>query len=111
MTVKAGSYNRILALEQDTGTTRGTYNNPIENWQPLVTVWAAVEPLSGRELYAAQQVMEQVSHRIRIRYRPDITLTGKLRGKLGIRLLNIHTVIDKEEAHIELEMLATEVIQ
>lgn len=111
MTVKAGDYNRILVLEHDTGTTRGTYNNLVENWQPLVTVWAAVEPLSGRELFAASQITEQVSHRIRTRYRPDLTLTAKLRGKLGSRLLNIHTVIDKEEAHIELEMLATEVIQ
>jgi SPP1 family predicted phage head-tail adaptor len=110
MTVKAGSYNRILVLEQEIGTTRGTYNNQVENWQPLVTVWAAVEPLSGRELLAAQQITEQVSHRLRTRYHPNITLTGKLRGKLGTRLLNIHTVIDKDEAHIELEMLATEVI-
>ncbi len=111
MTVHAGKYNRELALEYDAGTTRGTYNNHVEDWQPLATVWAEVEPLSGRELYAAQQVMEQVSHRIRTRYRPDLTLTGAIRGKLGTRLLNIHTVIDKGEQHIELEMLATEVVQ
>ena len=46
---------------------------PIETWGPLATVWAAVEPLNGREFFAAGSAQSKVTTRIRIRYRPGIT--------------------------------------
>ncbi|TGE33172.1 phage head closure protein [Desulfosporosinus sp. Sb-LF] len=35
----------------------------------LSGIWASIEPLSGREYYAAQQVNAEITHRIKIRYR------------------------------------------
>jgi SPP1 family predicted phage head-tail adaptor len=40
----------------------------IDSATPFATVWAAVESLSGRELYAAQQKSSQVTHRITMRW-------------------------------------------
>lgn len=41
----------------------------IRDWTTIDTVWAAVEPLSARELIAAQAVQSKVTGRIVIRYR------------------------------------------
>lgn len=38
----------------------------------FASVWAAVESLTGRELYAAQQRVSEVTHKITIRYMPGI---------------------------------------
>lgn len=46
---------------------------PDESWQDYLTVYASVEPLNGRELFAAQEHHAEVTTRIRIRYRDGIT--------------------------------------
>ncbi len=49
-----------------------------EEWQPGGKVWAEVEQLRGRTLFAAQEANAETTARIRIRYRPDIAAaTGK----------------------------------
>ncbi|OJX04580.1 MAG: head-tail adaptor protein [Burkholderiales bacterium 70-64] len=42
-------------------------------WADVATLWGAVEPLSAREFIAAQAAHSQVSARITIRFRDDIT--------------------------------------
>lgn len=46
-------------------------------WTDVATVWAVIEPLSAREFIASQSENNQVTARITIRYRPDVT--GKWR--------------------------------
>jgi len=49
------------------------FGNPMsKQWQPVATVWAAVEALSGRLYFEAQQTVEQSDHRITIRWRRGI---------------------------------------
>jgi SPP1 family predicted phage head-tail adaptor len=38
----------------------------------FATVWAAIEALTGRELYAAQQRVSEITHKITIRYMPGV---------------------------------------
>lgn len=38
----------------------------------FATTWASVESLMGRELYAAQQRVSEVTHKITIRYQPGV---------------------------------------
>ena len=51
----------------------GPLGQPVNVWAPIATVWAAVEPLVGREYMAAGALQSQVTTRIRMRYRPGIT--------------------------------------
>lgn len=47
----------------------------VEDWVPAFDsqeISASIEPLSGRELVAAQQVHSRVTTRIMVRYRPGI---------------------------------------
>lgn len=53
-------------------------------WQHLKDVWAEVYPLSAREFVAAQAGQSEISARITIRYRPDLTAKHRIifRGKV-----------------------------
>lgn len=72
----------------------------------VATIWAAIEPLEGSERLRAMQVSASLSHRIRIRYRDDVT--AKNRIVYGARIFNITAVIDPNERHEELHLLAEE---
>lgn len=80
---------------------------PDQSWTAHLTdIWAAVEPLTARELLAAQEFHAEVTTRIRIRYRSGIT--HLMRVVFGTRYYDIKAVIDREEANRELELLCTE---
>lgn len=72
----------------------------------LNDIWAAVEPLSGRELFAAQEFHSEVTTRIRLRYRDGIT--AAMRVAFESRHYNILYIIDPEERHRELHLLCSE---
>ena len=86
--------------------TRDTNGEVSTVWIATGIVWASVEPLSGRELWLAQQIQSEVSVRIRLRYLRGIT-TGH-RVNFGGRLFDIKAAINAAERNEELELLCTE---
>lgn len=105
--MKAGDLRHSVTIERVTETT-DDLGQPVQVWTPVATVRAAVEPLQGRELYAAQAVHSEAQYNVRVRYLSGIT--PKDRVKYGSRYLNILSVIDKEERHRELTLLCSEVV-
>lgn len=81
---------------------------PTVTWQDVATVWAAVEPLSGREYLLAQNVNAELTVRIRIRYRPGVT--PGMRVLYNGRVFDIQAVIDVEERHRELQLMCKEIL-
>lgn len=76
-------------------------------WTDVLTnVSASIEPLRGRELFAAQEHHSEVTTRIRIRYRDGVTAAQRV--KFGTRVLNILAVLNREERDIELELMCSE---
>jgi SPP1 family predicted phage head-tail adaptor len=69
--------------------------------------WARVTPLEGSEAMRGMQLEATVSHRVEMRWRPNVTAAKRLR--YGSRYLTIQRVIDREEMHTELELLCEEV--
>lgn len=63
----------------------------------------SIEPLRGRELFAAQEHFAEVTTRIRIRYRDDVT--AEMRVVHGGVDYAIGAVIDPELRHRELELM------
>lgn len=97
------------------------YNAPLNraddrNWPTVVTRWASIKPLSGRELFMAQQVRADVTHKVVLRYFKDGTTFSLRAGvKPTMRLvyqqrrkLNVVSCIDIDELHEELELLCIE---
>jgi SPP1 family predicted phage head-tail adaptor len=84
-----------------------TFGQPVEQWPDVVTVWASVNPIIGREFFAAQQVNSEVTHKIKMRYRSDIT--SDMRIKLGNRIFDIISPpINPGEKKIELQIMCKE---
>jgi SPP1 family predicted phage head-tail adaptor len=80
------------------------YGAPDQSWTTLYNdIWAAVEPLSGRELFAAQEHHSEVETRIRVRYRSDIT--AKMRVVFNGNYYDIKAVINSEFRNRELHLL------
>jgi SPP1 family predicted phage head-tail adaptor len=103
--MKIGDLRQRITLQQSVKTPDG-HKGFTEQWQDLATMWAAVEPLTGREYFSAHQIKAEVTHRVKVRYRTDATT--KMRFKLGDRALLIESIIDIKERREMLEILCRE---
>lgn len=81
---------------------------PIQTWQDVATVWAAVEPLRGREFWDAQQVAAEETVRIRIRYRAGIETA--MRAVWNGVPYALQAVTDVDGRHRELELIGRRVV-
>lgn len=72
MALAAGRLRRRVVLSTRV-QTQNLYGEPVESWATLATVWAAVEPVRGRDFWTAKQQMETATAKILVRYRSDLT--------------------------------------
>lgn len=92
---------------QTASVARDGYGQPIETWGADGTIRASIEQLSGTELVNAKQVNADVTHRIKTRYRADLSETNRL--LFGTRAFGILNVNDVEERHREMWLLCKEI--
>ena len=103
--MQAGRLRERVTLERKTAGAVDSWGQPIPDaWTPLGTVWAAVEPLAGREYIAAQAAQSEVTARIRIRWRGDVDSQIRVvhRGKT----YDVQSVIDPRSERKELILMA-----
>ena len=100
--MNAGQLDQRVTVER---LTEGVdeIGQSITTWAPVLSAWAAVEPLTGREYIAAAAVQSEVSTRVRMRYRPGITTADRVTHE-G-RLYNVVSVIDYRSANRELVLM------
>ena len=103
--IEIGAMRHRITFQQPIKTPDGHKGHTVK-WQDMVTAWASVEPLSGREYFYSHQIKAELTHRVKTRYRTDITV--KMRIKHRDRVLDIESIIDKKEKHEELEILCRE---
>jgi SPP1 family predicted phage head-tail adaptor len=101
----AGRLNRRVII-QSLSTTQDAYGQPISTMTTVATVWAAVEPLSGRALFAAKQAQSEISVKITIRYRTDVTTAMSI--VYLTHTYQIDAIIDFEARHESLELMCME---
>ncbi len=78
-----------------------------DEWEEVMTVWAQVSPISGRE-YLSQVRETTVSHKVYCRYHAGIT--PAMRIMYGQRVFRIISVIDWDERHEGLTIMCEEVV-
>jgi SPP1 family predicted phage head-tail adaptor len=106
--VRAGQLRQRIDIQTVALTADGA-GGATEAWSNFVTgIYAHVEPLSGRELFQAQQVNDELTHKITARYYPGIT--SKMRVKYGARTFLIESIVDAEERHRSLELMCKELV-
>lgn len=92
--VNPGELRFQVAIEQALATPDGA-GGYSEGWTEIAKVFAKIEPLAARDEFGAAQTLEEVSHRITIRFRED--LASGMRLRRGPRLFDILTVHDPDE--------------
>lgn len=105
--MQAGKLRHLVTIEyqrSDQGETGEVHADP--KWYRFKIVNAAVVPLTGRELFNAEQVQPDVNTRVEMRYLEG--LTSAMRVNYDGRILNIASVIDLEERHREMHLMCIE---
>lgn len=103
--MQAGQLRRRITIEKKV-TDQDAAGQEKEQWYPYAQRWAAIEPLTGREKLAAEQVDAELSHKITMRYLSGVV--AKMRIKYGTRYFDIRSVMNIKEQGAQLELMATE---
>ena len=107
MSLGAGRLDRRITLQRQVASGQDAYGAPQTSWEDVATVWAAVEPVSGREFWAQQQVQAEATIRLIIRYRADIT--AEMRAVMGARVFAlVAPPIDWRDRHEFLQLMCSE---
>ncbi len=106
-----GDLNKRITIQYKVKTADGMGGFDIV-WTDLMTIWAAIWPVSAKELVRSMLPSMEITHRIRVRhqrteikaqYRIKFTDTVK-----GDRYFNIISIINPNEKHEWLDIIAKE---
>lgn len=73
----AGQLDQRVTLQSRSVVTDAAGQDTI-TWVDVATVWAQCQALRGREFFAAAQVQQEQTVKVRIRYRADVVQTMRL---------------------------------
>lgn len=107
MSIAAGKLRHKVKLQSFTTTVDMTTGDRVQAWADAGAIWAAVEPLSGREFIAAAATQSKVAARITIRYREGVTAAQRIVH--GATVYNIEAVLaDKDSGREYLSLMCSE---
>lgn len=101
--MRSGHRRHSIVLEQPKEAVVNGAN--VTTWRKVAETRASIEPLTGRELFAAQQVHSEVNTRINIRWRPDVNETLRLRTVGFQELYGILAVLPDKTGRREINLL------
>lgn len=103
--MRAGRLRRRVTIQSRT-LTRDDRGGATPTYATAATVWASVEPVTGREVWQAQQAQSNVTHVVTIRHYDGLTVRHRLlfRG----RTLNIDSISNFEERDRYMELRCVE---
>lgn len=87
----SGGLRARVTIEQEAPVAQGG-GSYAPNWQPLATLWAQIEPVTGRVVRQGERLESRVTHRITVRYRSDIV--AGMRVVWGSQLFAIQAVVN-----------------
>lgn len=103
--MKIGRLRHLVDIEKQT-ETRSATGDVIVTWTAVASdVWAGIEPLRGREYFAAKQFNSEIEARIILRYRDDVT--AKMRIVHGSDEYYIDSIINLNARDRELHLMCT----
>jgi SPP1 family predicted phage head-tail adaptor len=102
--LRSGDLRRRITLQRRT-TGQDSVGQAATTWQNVATVWASIDPATGREGVIGQALQAEVTHTITIRYRPNVT--AAMRAVYQGATYNIECVIDVEQRHVAMTLLCT----
>lgn len=105
--IRAGKLRHQVTLQERKTTRDPDTGDVIVAWADVATVWASVEPLSARDFIAAGVNQSQVTARITIRYRENISADMRILHRT--KIYNIEGVLaDKDSGREYLTLPVSE---
>ncbi len=103
----AGILDRRITIQRAT-VARNSFNEPIETWGTLATVWANKADASASEAYRAQEVGAQITARFTIRWSGTVSdVNPRDRISFGSRTYDITGTREKQRGRwIEIDAVA-----
>jgi SPP1 family predicted phage head-tail adaptor len=95
-----GRLNRRLALEAPVETPDGA-GGIVRTYETVATLWASVEPTAARGTVEAGALGANITHRIRIRFSPDISVRHRFRD--GARVLRIVSLRVRDRRFVDID--------
>jgi SPP1 family predicted phage head-tail adaptor len=77
-----GLFNKRITIESPPNLEETNENGfPIEDWQPVMTVWAMIKTLRSKEYYQAASIQAENVYRFVIRYRDGVNSDMRINYK------------------------------
>lgn len=105
--MRAGRLNRRIQIQSYT-ETQDSLGEITQAWSTTATVWAAIEPLNGREYLEARAINEETRVRFRIRYRSGLDSDMRIVDPLTSLVYDIESIIHDQHGKREIVIMATQ---
>lgn len=92
--IDPGSLNQEVLLEKSS-IFAGEAGELDESWSEIASLWVRIEPAGPGPRMLGEQQLPELSHRITLRHRADISST--MRFRKGARIFQILTLHDPDE--------------
>lgn len=106
--MEAGKLRRRVTIERPVVSQDG-FGGEVVVWEAVATVWAAVEPILGREFVEARLEGGELTTRIRIRKRDDVA--HKCRVRHGEDVYEVESVQHVRTENRELVLMCRQVLE
>jgi SPP1 family predicted phage head-tail adaptor len=105
--MKSGKLRHRITIQSKV-VSRDTFGAETITWRTEKTVWASIEPISGKEYFLAQQVQSEVTHVIKIRYYEGLRTDWRM--LFGSRIFDVKSVINFQEQNVEMILMCREFV-
>lgn len=105
--MRAGSLRRRIQIQKPVTTTDGEGTESVV-WSPLVSTWAEIDWLQGRQVLEAEQVEHPRTVTVTVRNQPSIPITAAMRVVYGVRVFEIQAIVPDQEPPRSLALTCTE---
>ena len=108
--IGAGTLGRRIKIQRPS-TVKDSLGAPSRSWINVATVWADIQPLSGRESVIANRISAEITHQITVRYQTvfdNPQQVAQMRVLYKSRIFNIHSALNEDERRTQLILLVSE---
>jgi SPP1 family predicted phage head-tail adaptor len=106
--MQAGKLRNYVTVRNLIETQSTITGELVQSWSTVLNgAWASVEPLQGREYFAASQFQSKITTKITLRY-STVNITPKMIVAYGTHIYNIETVIKPEMRSQEYQLMCFE---
>ena len=108
--ISAGMLTRRIKIQRP-NTIKDSVGAPCRSWLDVATVWADIQPLSGKEAVIANRISAELSHQIIVRYQSlfdNPQQVAQMRVLYKARIFNIHSALNEDEKRTQIILLASE---